>query len=149
MVDSGKKINKSPQNLKKRTSNASSAMGFQLRGGNKRPIERIDILLNFLREAWMKDHDLRFGQLLYNLKAFNPEPNFNDTFNFEDNDVMLRMGIPYRDMTFFDLPNGSRMLLKDIPDDVLSDMVGDFDVPELTMTRLKEEQIFRKRALRQ
>ena len=62
--------------------------------GPKRDPERIDSILSKLREVWMQDTDMRFGQLVYNLYWLLPETkkigmNGIDMFNVED-DVLER-----------------------------------------------------------
>ena len=62
--------------------------------GPKRDPERIDSILSKLREVWMRDTDMRFGQLVYNLYWLMPETkkigmNGIDMFNVED-DVFER-----------------------------------------------------------
>jgi len=62
--------------------------------GPKRDPKRIDVILSKLREVWMQDTDMRFGQLVYNLYWLLPETkkigmNGIDMFNVED-DVFER-----------------------------------------------------------
>ena len=44
--------------------------------------KRIKPLLEEFEKLWLKDHDLRFGQLVYNLARFNNL----DMFNTEDDE---------------------------------------------------------------
>ena len=44
-----------------------------------RDIERIDKILNYIRKLWIKNPDLRLGQLLYNYAGFS-----DNDYNRED-----------------------------------------------------------------
>lgn len=59
--------------------------------------DRIDEILSLLREVWMRDPDLRLGQLVVNAARMR-DPEIVDVFNIEDG--TLRKGLlRYRDLS--------------------------------------------------